>query len=102
MQNLISWGFISCFIFMGTNYYLADKKTTEYRFLVKEKSSMTGSKHHRDERKLLVTIDYFKIEKELVFRYADSDKIDKADSVMVTVRKGGLGFDILDDYDVFN
>ncbi len=102
MQNLISWGFVSCYIFMATNYYLADKTTTEYRFLIKEKSSMIGSKHHRDERKPLVTIDYFKFEKELVFRYADTDKVDKADSVMVTVRKGGLGFDILDDYDVFN
>jgi len=102
MQNLISWGFISSYIFMATNYYLADKTKTEYRFEIKEKSSMSGSKGHRKERKPLVTIDYFKFEKELVFRYADTDKVNKADSVMVTVRKGGLGFDILDDYDVFN
>ncbi|HEY0031550.1 MAG TPA: hypothetical protein VGC65_12370 [Bacteroidia bacterium] len=102
MQNLISWGFISCYIFMATNYYLADKTTTEYRFLIKEKSWMSGSKHHRGERKPLVTIDYFKFEKELVFRYADTDEVNKADSVIVKVRKGGLGFDILDDYNVFN
>jgi hypothetical protein len=102
MQNLISWGFISCYVFMATNYYLADKTTTEYRLLIKGKSSMSGSKQHRYERKPLIIIDYFKFEKELVFRYEDADKVHKADSVKVKVRKGGVGFDILDDYDVFN
>ena len=102
MQNLISWGFISGYIFMATNYYLADKKTSQYRFIIKEKSSIPGRRHHRDERKPLVTIDYFKFEKELVFPHTDSDKVDKAKSVVVTVRKGGLGFDILDDYKVSN
>ena len=102
IQNLISWGFISCYIFMATNYYLADKTTTEYRFEIKEKSSMPGSNRHRSERKPLVRIDYFNLEKELVFRYTDTDKVNKADSVMVTIRKGGLGFNVLDDYDVFN
>jgi hypothetical protein len=102
MQNLISWGFISCYIFMATNYYLADNTITEYKFIIKEKSSMTGSKGHRSERNPLVRIDYFNFEKELVFRYADTEKVNKADSAKVMVRKGGLGFDILDDYDVFN
>lgn len=101
MQNLISWGFISCYVFMATNYYFAEKATTEYSFIIKEKSSMPGSKHHRNERKPLVTIDYFNFEKELVFRFPDTDSVNKADSVFVIVRKGGLGFDILEDYDVF-
>jgi heme/copper-type cytochrome/quinol oxidase subunit 2 len=101
MQNLISWGFIAGYIFMAINYYLADKTTTEYKFPIKEKSSMSGSKGHRDERQPLITIDFFKFEKQLIFRYADTDKVNKADSIMVKVRKGGLGFDILDSYDVF-
>lgn len=102
MQNLISWGFISSYLFMATNYYLADTKTTQYRFIIKEKSSIPGRKHHRDERKPLVTIDYFKFEKNLVFPHADTDRVAKAKSVIVTVRKGSLGFDILDHYDVSN
>ena len=63
---------------------------------------MSGPKGHSDERQPLVTIDYFSFEKELVFRYVDTDKVNRADSVTVVVRKGGLGFDILDNYDVFN
>jgi len=102
VQHLISWGSLSCYIFMATNYYLADNKTTEYKFSIKEKNSMSGPKGHRDERQPLVTIDYFSFEKELVFRYVDTDKVNKADSVTVVVRKGGLGFDILDKYEVSN
>lgn len=102
IQHLISWGSLSCYVFMATNYYLADTKTTEYKFSIKEKNSMSGTKGHRDERQPLVTIDFFCLEKELVFRYVDTDKVNRADSVTVVVRKGGLGFDILDKYDVFH
>ncbi len=100
MQNLISWGFISCYFFMATNYYLADEAITEYKFEIKEKSSMPGPKGHRDETKPLVTINYFNFRKELVFLYSEAGKVDKADSVIVLVKKGGLGFDVLDTYDV--
>ena len=64
IQNLISWGFISCYVFMATNYYLADKTTTEYRFLIKEKGSMSDSES--DERQPLVRIDYFNFEKDFL------------------------------------
>jgi hypothetical protein len=101
MQNIISWGFISCYIFMTSNYYLADKLTTEYKFEIKEKTSMSGSKGHSDERKPLVRIDYFEFEKELIFSYSDTEKVSNADSVKVTVRKGAFGFEILEDFDVF-
>ncbi len=101
MQNIISYGSITCYIFMAANYYLANSTTTEYRFPIKEKSSMIGPKHHRKEKRPSVTIDYFKFEKELVFRYEDTDKVEKADSVTVTVRKGRFGFDIFDNYDAF-
>lgn len=102
MQNLISWGFISCYIFMATNYYLAENGTTNYRFKIKEKSSMPGPKRHRSEREPLVRIDYFGFEKELVFDFSDTEKVNSADSVKVSVKKGGLGFDILESYEVFN
>lgn len=99
MQNLISWGFISCYMFMAINYYLAENVTTNYRFKIKEKSSMPGSKRHRSERSPIVRIDYFGFEKELVFHFSDTEKVNTADSVKVFVRKGKLGFDILESYD---
>jgi hypothetical protein len=100
MQNLISWGFISSYIFMATNYYLAENISTNYKFKIKEKSSMPGSKYHRSEREPLVRFDYFDFEKELVFHFSDTEKVNSADSVKVSIKKGGLGFDILESYDI--
>jgi hypothetical protein len=46
-----------------------------------------------------VTIDYFGLQKELVFRYEDTEKVENADEVSLTVKNGFFGFDILDHYE---
>lgn len=102
VQNLGSWGCISCYIFIAINYYSADKTITEYKFVIEEKGSIPGPKRHRTERQPLVKINYFGFEKELVFKHINFDKVDKADSVIVLVRKGGLGFDVLESFDVLD
>jgi hypothetical protein len=61
---------------------------------------MPGSKYHRSERQPLVIFDYFGFEKELVFHFSDTEKVNSADIVKVSIKKGGLGFDILESYDV--
>lgn len=99
MQNIISWGFAASFLFMATNYYFADKELTDFEFKIESKSSMPGSKKRRDERKPLVTIDYFGFKKELVFSYEDTKKVEVADRVKLSIRKGLLGFDIVDHYE---
>lgn len=101
IQNLCSWGFISYYLFMSINYYFSEEKTTTYKFPIKEKSSLPGPKYNRDKREPLVRIDYFDFEKELIFRHFESDKVNRADSVIISVKKGKLGYDILDEYDVF-
>lgn len=99
MQNIVSWGFISCYIFMAMNYYFADRERHKSSFEIKSKSSMPGPRGYRNERKPLVTIDYFGFEKVLVFDYTDTEKVDKATNVTLSTRKGLLGFDILEHYD---
>jgi heme/copper-type cytochrome/quinol oxidase subunit 4 len=98
LQNICSWGFMFCYLFMSMNYYFADAEQLTSRFEIKSKSSMSGARGYRNERKPLVTIDYFGLEKVLVFSYNDTHKIDKATKVSLTVRKGLLGFDILEHY----
>lgn len=100
IHNLFSYGFISSYVFLATNYYLAEKKTTNYKFKIKEKSSMPDSKYSRSERQPLVIFDYFGFEKELVFHFSDTEKVNSADIVKVSIKKGALGFDILESYDV--
>jgi hypothetical protein len=99
-QNIISWGFISCYIFMAVNYYGADSEVRRIEFEIKSKSSMPGSKGNRDKRSPLVTINYFGMDKELVFKYVDTKRVHAATKVTVTVKRGLFGFDVLDHCDV--
>ena len=98
MQNILSWGFIACYLFMASNYYLSFSQPKSYKFKIIEKNSMPGGKGDRDHRSPLVTFNYFGSEKELVFTYYETDRVNKADSVAVTTKKGLLGFDILTNY----
>lgn len=100
-QNIISWGFLISFIFIATNYFLANKDVVEYKFKIVSKSSMPGGKGHRSERQPLVTFNYFNKEKELVFGFENTEEVNQADSVLLRVKKGKLGFDLLDYYTVF-
>lgn len=97
MQNFISWGFVTCYLFVATNYYLADKDKKEYRFQIKSKSSMAADRKG-DARLPTATIDYFDFDKELVFNSEDYGLLIKSDSVKIQIKKGALGFDIICDY----
>ncbi|MBI3220091.1 MAG: hypothetical protein HYZ44_11305 [Bacteroidetes bacterium] len=99
LQNIISWGFISCYLFIAMNYYFAEEKQHQSIFEIKSKSSMPGSRGHRNARKPLVTIDYFGFEKELVFTNKDTKKVDKATQVKLVTKKGLLGFVILEHFE---
>ncbi|MBN2395039.1 MAG: hypothetical protein JXC36_01090 [Candidatus Atribacteria bacterium] len=87
------------FGFMASNYYFADNHTVDKRFEIIKKGSLPGSKGHRDEREPYVEIDYNGFEKQIVFQYSDTEKINSAKYVNLTVKKGLLGFDILERYD---
>lgn len=101
-QNIISWGFISCYVFMAANYYGSGTEVRHVEFDIKSKSSMPGYKGRRNERSPFVTINYFGMKKELIFGYADTKRVDAASKVTLTVKRGLLGFDVLDHYDVMD
>jgi len=101
VQNLGSWGFICCYLFMAANYYLANPVVKNYEAKIIEKSSMPGPKGSRSEREPLVRFKYFDFEKELVFKFKDTEKVSSADSVKINIKKGALGFEVLESYDVF-
>lgn len=101
-QSIVSYGFIFCYLFMAVNYYLASPVIEDYKAIIKEKSSMPGSKHHRNESEPLVRFEYFGFKKELIFEFNEIDKVKAADSVRVKIKKGRLGFNIIESYDVFD
>ena len=98
-QNIISWGFVASYVFMATNYYLADNNVKRYTFQIKRKSSLSASRR-TSTRDPLVAFNYFGSDKELVFRYTYTNKVAQADSVVIGIKKGLLGFEIIDNYDV--
>ncbi len=87
------------FGFMASNYYFADNQTINKRFEIIKKGSLCGSKGHREERQPYAEIDYYGFEKQLVFTYSETEKIDSSKYVNLAVRKGFWGFDILERYD---
>tara|TARA_R110001632_G_scaffold31109_4_gene81353 strand:- start:5886 stop:6410 length:525 start_codon:yes stop_codon:yes gene_type:complete len=97
MHYFFGYGFIVCSIFMLTNFYLADKNPIKKTFEIVERSSLPGSKHHRDERKPTFRINYKGKEKELVFQHKYFGKMESYKSVELAVRKGYFGFDILEN-----
>jgi len=95
-------GSVVTFSFMAINYYGADPNFTSERFEILEKSSLPGSKGHRNERLPTALINYHGLNKEIVFKYRDTERFRNATYVILYVKRGLLGYDILDDYDVAN
>lgn len=92
---LFSGGAFACYLFMAANYYILDSDIKYYSFTIKEKSSMPGGKGHRDERQPLVRVDWMETEKEFVFAYSDRFKVEQAKSIIISVRKGLFGYDVV-------
>jgi hypothetical protein len=101
LQSILSWGFISSYLFLATNFYFADKDSTEHILKIKSKSSIPGART-KINRQPTAKFDYSGFEKEIVFYYSDSKLVDKAESIKLHIRKGALGFDIIGDYAVIN
>ena len=100
-QSFLSWGFIASYLFLATNYYLADKDITEHELIIKSKSSLPGYKI-TSKRQPTVRFDYADLEKELVFYSSDSELVENAKSIKLQIRKGALGFDIIENYKLIN
>ena len=88
------------YAFMATNYYLATDYAETKTFKVIEKGSLPGSKNNRSERQPYVMINYEGMEKQLIFSYPETTKINSAKTATLRVKKGLWGYDILENYDV--
>lgn len=96
-QSILSWGFIACYLFMATNYYLADSTNKVYRLRIKKKGMITsGGVETWDSKPYpYIIVDYSGCEKTLDYTSAYTDKVNAADSVEITASKGAMGFDVI-------
>ncbi|GCC51598.1 hypothetical protein SanaruYs_18240 [Chryseotalea sanaruensis] len=84
---------------MATNYYFADTELKIEGFEIKSKSSLPGRRMHRSARKPTIQIKYYGLNKELVFKNSETEKVERAEKVILTIRKGLYGYEILENYD---
>lgn len=92
MQSLLSFGFIACYSFMALNYYLADTN-----FEVKSCKILNKHTIGTKQQQPAIEVDYNGTEKQLVFYVGQQAQIDSSNYVMLTIRKGFLGYDIFSD-----
>lgn len=99
IQSFLSVGFISCFLFMAANYYLADdENVTKKEFRIVEKSEMSGSRRGFRSRRQqpLIKIHYKGREHNLVFGSGFRKQAKDSDRVELTLKPGLFGFEVIE------
>ncbi|MCT4602166.1 MAG: hypothetical protein N4A59_04545 [Marinifilum sp.] len=89
------------FSFMSINYFFASSSIETKKFKVLETGSLSGGKGSRNKRKPYVVINYEGMEKDLIFPHSEMENVMNSKAVMLDVRKGLFGFDVLDEYQVW-
>jgi hypothetical protein len=100
--SIIVFGGLIVWSFMAINYYSRSINAKEEHLPILSRSSMTGSKHHRNERKPTVIVNYRGMQKDLVFDFKQTDLVNASDSVTLLIREGNLGFDVIERCWVIN
>ena len=96
-QNAIFLGGIVGLLFLTVNYYFPDSKIEKEEYSIIDRSSASGGKYHRSERRPLFTINYRGEEKELVYNHSYYAEMNEYKSVVIETKKGFFGFDIILD-----
>jgi hypothetical protein len=92
-QSFISFGFIACYLFMASNYFFADNSVEIKAFPILTKYTIGTGSHEQPA----IEIDYGGTKKQLVFFNWQQKQLDTSHQVLLTVRKGLLGFAIFSD-----
>lgn len=95
IQSAASYGFLFCTLFMALNFYLATNETSIRTYKIIERTSLSGRKYHRSERKPAFKIMYHGQLKELIFPHEYYSEMDYYSEIELKVRKGFFGFDLL-------
>ncbi len=98
LQSLVSFGFIASAIFLLMNFYFASEEIEIQKHVIISRSSMSGGKRHRNERKPIFEIQYNSYyRKQLVFSNQFYERRNEFKIVELEVKEGFFGFDILEN-----
>ncbi|PPK96825.1 hypothetical protein LY01_00650 [Nonlabens xylanidelens] len=98
LQSLISFGFIVSGIFILMNFYLSSGQIEIQQHTIISRSSMSGGKRHRNERKPIFEIQFNSYyRKQLVFSHQFYERRNEFKIIELEVKEGFFGFDILEN-----
>lgn len=99
--NIISVGSIFCFLFLAINYYNKGNILKVNTYKITERSSpITNRKGDgQSSTKLpIIIIEHLNNTKELIFNYTEKSNVYYGDSIELRIKKGLLGYDVIDNY----
>ena len=96
LQNIASWGFLICTLFMVLNRYFAADTVTTSTHSINSIGTMPGKPRTMANEQPLIRIDYYGKTKELVFTKEYLTKLNMAKSVTIETRNGLFGYKIID------
>lgn len=94
-QNILSWGFIACTLFMASNTFFGKNPIVTKDYEIDNISDMPGADRSKSKSQPLVRIKYNEKIKELVFSNDHLSRMDNYDFVTLKTKKGLFGFDII-------
>lgn len=97
IHYISGFGFIACSIFILTNFYFAESEFKKEKYKIEARSSIPGRKYRRLERQPTFEINYKEERKELVFPHRYYNSMNLYNYIEMEVRKGYLGFDVLEN-----
>lgn len=94
-QNIISWGFIFCSLFLVSNYYFSSEEVLTSEHRITARSSMRAGKKASSKERPLVEIIYKQEVKELVFSSKFLKSIDDYKYVELEMAMGLFGIEVI-------
>ena len=91
LYNTLTFGGIILFVLMYLNYKSPNVNLEVHKFEIIDKSSMGRATRRRP----IARIDYFGLKQEIIFGYKDTKDFKNADSLILKIKKGNLGFDVI-------
>jgi hypothetical protein len=91
--NLIAWGSLCSFLFIGTNYYFSTKSIRQHTFPISNRYLTHGKNAAAIVEVANTNFDY-----SFKFKTYEMEDVNQADSIAITFREGIFGYIVIRDY----
>lgn len=94
IYNILSFGGIVVFCLMFLNYKSSNEDFRIYTFKINRKYLTKGGSNTA-KRQPVAEINYFGLKKDIIFPHSEIENVTNSDSILLKVKNGILGFDVI-------